>query len=379
MSEPYDIVVSGHICLDLIPDLSRVAPEAVAAPGHLTETGALSVCTGGAVSNTGLALHRLGARVGLMGVVGDDAIGTMTRAFLERREPALSRLMRVRPGQGSSYSVVLAPQGRDRSFLHHPGPNATFGVDDVDFAAARDAKIFHLGYPPIMPRLIEGQGAELREIFERVKRGGVVTSMDMVVPDANAPSGRADWPAILAKTLPHVDVFLPSLEEALFMLRRAEYDAWRGEATRYVSRDFLHALTGELLAMGVAVAGVKLGELGLYLRTGDAAAIRRLDALELDAGAWVSREYWQGAYQADVKGTTGAGDAAYAGFLAALLQGLPPQACLQWASAVGACSVETVDAVSGVRTWDETARRIEAGWSTLPHRLPGYEPPTQRR
>ena len=45
--------------------------------------------------------------------------------------------------------------------------------------------------------------------------------------------------------------------------------------------------------------------------------------------------------------------------------------------AVGACNVEVADALSGVRTWDETARRVQAGWHRQPVALPaGWAPDT---
>lgn len=370
--DTFDIIVSGHICIDLIPDVSAVAPEALVVPGRLTETGALALSTGGAVSNVGLALHRLGARVGLMTTVGDDLLGKTIVAFLESRDAALSRLVTVQPGRASSYSVVLAPRGRDRAFLHHPGTNATFGAEHIDHRAVAQAKVFHLGYPPIMPRLIADGGGALAMIYQRAKGAGVVTSMDMVTPDPGGPSGHADWPAILRSVLPFTDVFLPSIDEALFMLRRADFDAWRGDALAHLDRGYLNELAGELLGMGAVVAGVKLGERGLYLRTADEKACRRLAKLPLDRVAWADREYWHPAYAVDVAGTTGAGDCAYAGFLAAMLRGLPPQACAQWASAVGACNVEAVDATSGVLSWSETEARLEAGWAPKSAPLPGY-------
>lgn len=367
--EAYDVIVAGHLCLDLFPDLSGVDPAMLGRPGTLAEAGPLSVATGGAVSNTGLALARLGARVGLMATVGDDAIGTMTKAYLDARDPRLTRLVSVRRGLASSYSVVLAPGGRDRSFLHHAGPNATFGVDDVDFRAVGRARMFHLGYPPLMPRLLAQEGEELREIFSRAKNEGAVTSMDMVVPDPGGPSGAADWDALLARVLPSVDVFIPSLDEALFMLRRSDFEAWRGDALARIDRAYLASLCGELLDRGAVIAGLKLGEAGLYLRTASETSLRRLERLPLDATAWARHESWQPAYEVEVAGTTGAGDSAYAGFLAGMLRGLPPYACAQMACAVGACNVEKVDATSGVRTWQETVARIEARWPArpLPH------------
>ena len=45
------------------------------------------------------------------------------------------------------------------------------------------------------------------------------------------------------------------------------------------------------------------------------------------------------------------------------------------ASAVGACNVEAADALSGLRSWEATLARIQAGWERLPLQLeqPGWE------
>ena len=81
---------------------------------------------------------------------------------------------------------------------------------------------------------------------------------------------------------------------------------------------------------------------------------------------WRDRELWQPAYRPDeVVGTTGAGDATIAGFLAALLRDVPPERALSIAAAVGACNVEAADAVGGVRGWEETLARLDAGWSHI--------------
>jgi hypothetical protein len=77
-----------------------------------------------------------------------------------------------------------------------------------------------------------------------------------------------------------------------------------------------------------------------------------------------------------VAGTTGSGDATIAGFLAALLKGEPPEACVTMACAVGGCNVEAPDALSGLRGWDETRRRVAEGWTRRPVPLsaPAWEP-----
>src|SRR5688572_17044532 len=150
-----EIIVSGHLCIDLIPQMHQTTRAAMNTPGNLCETGAMVVSTGGAVSNTGLSLFRLGERVGLMGTVGDDMIGQMIVAYLRNYHDDLTRFITVRKGQPSSYTIVLSPQNADRTFLHDPATNDTFGHEDINFSLVAASMIFHSGYPALMARLRE--------------------------------------------------------------------------------------------------------------------------------------------------------------------------------------------------------------------------------
>jgi sugar/nucleoside kinase (ribokinase family) len=372
MTTAGEIIVSGHLCMDLIPQMAHVPIEALSAPGQVSVVGPLVGSTGGVVSNTGLALQRLGVDVRLMASVGDDLLGQQILQALEARDPALGRLIRVLPGRASSYTVVLAPQQTDRIFLHYPGTNVDFDQGDVDFAMMAGAKLFHLGYPSVLPRLMERNGEALAEIFAQAKATGVVTSLDTAFPDPSSASGQADWLAILRRTLPHVDVFVPSIEETVFMLRRAEYDAWQGAVLAHLTADYLDDLAAELLDMGAVITGFKLSKLGFYLRGGPVEGFARLARLPIDGEAWAGARVYAPCFQVQVVGTTGAGDAAYAGLLAALVRGLGPQDAARWAAAVGACNVEAADATSGIRTWAETEARLAAGWPLSALRVPGF-------
>ena len=371
MSESNTAVVAGHICLDIIPQLKGESVdllEKLLVPGQLTVVGPAVVSTGGAVSNTGLALNRLGSKAHLMGKVGDDVFGRAVRRLIEDEGLTLAEGMLVDSSTTTSYSIVLSPPGVDRVFLHSPGANDTFGVDDVDYALVAGAALFHFGYPPVMRRMIEEQGAQLEEMYRRVKLEGVTTSLDMALPDAEAEAGQVDWRAILTRVLPHVDVFLPSIEELLYMLRPATYEDLRrrsgsADLAAQVTPALLSDVGEELLHLGAKVVGLKLGDRGLYVRTGGAARIQRLGrACPSDVAAWADKELWVPVFQVDVVGTTGAGDATVAGFLSGLLRDLTPEATATAAVAVGACNVEAADALSGVRSWEETMSRVAAGW-----------------
>jgi sugar/nucleoside kinase (ribokinase family) len=231
--------------------------------------------------------------------------------------------------------------------------------EDIDLGIAAGARLFYLGYPPLLQRTYQDGGAALVELLAELRRRGVTTVLDTTLPDPEAASGRVDWAAWLARVLPQVDLFVPSLAEALFMLDRSRYDAgdWRDASQ---PAPFVRDLGDRLIALGVAVAGVKLGEGGLTLRS--AGAERLAGTLLADDPRWVGRELWTPVFEVEVAGTVGAGDAAVAGLMAALLRGSAPVDALTMAAAVAASSVEAADSSGGVRTWEATQQRLDEGW-----------------
>lgn len=347
--------------------------DALLIPGKLVDVGPALTSTGGAVSNTGLALHRLGIATKLMGKIGDDWFGQAILDALGRYGDSLTGGMITESGGHSSYTIVINPPNVDRIFLHCTGTNDTFAAADVQPEALKGAKLFHFGYPPLMRMMYENEGEELAALLAGVKAQGLTVSLDMARPDPESDAGKADWRLILTKALPFVDVFLPSFEEILYMLRRDTYDELvrqynTNELLSFASSDLLSSLAEELLDLGAAIAVLKLGEHGLYVKTTSDAD--RLDAMGLctpkDTGAWLGRELLIPCYEVKVAGTTGAGDCTIAGFLAGLLRGVPIEEALHAAVGVGACNVEKADATSGVRSWDEVRDRMASGWAQRP-------------
>lgn len=363
-------VVAGHICLDIIPRLDHLPPEGLSLfrPGRLVSVGPAIFSTGGPVSNTGLALYRLGIPTRLVAKIGADPFGEIVRALVEQFDLALSSGLITGPAATTSYSLIISPPGQDRFFLHHPGANDDFGADDLNLRLLDQAALFHFGYPPVMRRMYVDGGRELAELFRRAKSTGVTTSLDMSLPDPLSESGRADWPAILRRTLPFVDLFLPSFEEILYMLRREAYNRLAaGSILAAAGPDLLAELSAELIEMGAKIVAIKLGERGLYLRSAGEGALAAMGrAAPADPRAWAGMQLWAPCFRVNVVGTTGSGDATIAGFLSALLRGLSACQALTAAVAVGACNVEAADALSGLRSWEDTLARAAAGWERLP-------------
>ena len=86
-----------------------------------------------------------------------------------------------------------------------------------------DTDLFHFGYPPTMESLYSDGGEELEKLFRSVKSLGVTTRLDTALPAEGSAHSRVDWKPILKKVLKYVDIFVPSIEECLFMLDKEAY------------------------------------------------------------------------------------------------------------------------------------------------------------
>lgn len=345
-----DVLVVGHICLDILPALDR-APEFE--PGNLYEIGPATFAPGGGVANVGLALRRLGVDASLIGQIGNDAFGAILRERVESSSAGSGDTLAVSDEAATSYTVVLSHPGADRIFLHHPGCNATFDPSTVELGD-RDAKVLYFGYPPLMAATFRDGGRALADWFGRARDRGLTTVLDLAMPDPEGASGGVDWAAFLAKVLPSIDLIVPSAHEVGVMLdgvppERAEAGAPPTEPERRLAQ--------RLLELGAGAVALTLGEHGLLLATG-----RDSMPNVPQPEAWTSRELWAPTFQTDQAGTTGAGDATTAGLVASLLRGLDPEHAATVAAAVAACSVEAPDATSGVQGWDDTRKRIGKGW-----------------
>ncbi|MBQ7563549.1 MAG: carbohydrate kinase family protein [Lachnospiraceae bacterium] len=374
-SDTKKAIVAGHICIDITPKFPRSEREIREAgellkPGKLINIDGVSISTGGAVANTGLAMNRLGADVKLLGKLGDDDFGRLVLQVMERNGYDGREDMIIDPASRTSYTVAIAIPGIDRIFLHDPGANNTFGYDDLDFSELEKADLFHFGYPSIMRRMYLNEGEELVSIYRKVSSLGLATSLDLAAVDDSSEAGQQDWKAILKKVLPYVDFFVPSVEELCYMLDRARYDEWMERADGKdvtlmldIEKD-VRPLADELLSMGAKVLMIKCGAPGIYFRTAGRETIERVGKkLALDPAEWADQEIFEKSYKpSKVLSGTGAGDTSIAAFLTAVLFGRKPQDAIRLAVATGTCCVEAYDSLSGLLSFEELEQKIAAGW-----------------
>ena len=367
------VIVAGHSCLDLTPifppGTKEVAnPGELLAPGKLVQMEGVAINGGGAVSNTGIAMKLLGADVSLLTKTGTDTFGKVLKDIYAGFGVADS-VISVE-GERTSYTTVIAMPGIDRILLHDPGCNNTFSLEDVKRADLTGVSLFHFGYPPIMERMYLNDGAELVEMLKYVKSQGVAVSMDMAMVDPASKAGQADWLKILTEALPHVDFFVPSVEEICFMLDRPRYEEWSkraagGELVNILRKEDIAPLAEKCMELGTRVLLLKCGAPGLYYKTGSAVMMEKLHELTgINASDWTDREGFENSYLPEkVLSGTGAGDTTIAAFLTAMLEGYSFERCIQLAAAEGASCVEAYGALEGIRSLEELEKRIDSGWT----------------
>jgi len=307
-----DCLVGGTCVVDIL--VRPVPLEESIGVGKLMHAEPIEATTGGIVSNSGIALVRLGMKVSAFTYVGDDSWATMLRETYDRAGMDSSALL-THPSCGTSATAVLIDANGEHSFVYHGGASAQMDrkivLDHLDlFARSRMAL---LGYYSLMPQLEN----DLPEVFERIRKTGCRTALD------SAGAGGKLEP--LDRILPHLDVYVPSYGEAVPQSGEKDpekiLDVFRGCGTE-------------------ALLGVKLGDKGALLSP------RKGSYLEIAPVA----------APGPVVDTTGAGDSFYAGLLAGLLRGMSAEDAGRLGAAAGACCVTGLGASAGLRSFEETAR-----------------------
>lgn len=294
----------------LVADVVGKPIDALPPRGTLASVERIELHAGGCAANTSIALARLGVPAAVLGIVGRDGFGDFLRLTLQR-EGVDDRGLLSHATASSSATMVAVHSDGERTFLHHTGANAAYTLADVAWPIIDEADILHVAGPFLMPRFV---GADAAATLQRAKQSGKITTLDTVWDF----TGR--WMSVLAPALPFVDYLLPSLDEARQLTRR--------DAPEDIAR--------ALLDYGVGAVGLKMGDMGAYVRTaqGEAFTVPPLSVPVVDA--------------------LGAGDAWAAGFLCGLTRGWPLAKTARFANTVGACAVQALGATTGILSFDTT-------------------------
>jgi len=112
--------------------------------------------------------------------------------------------------------------------------------------------------------------------------------------------------------------------------------------------------------MGCKMVALKAGPYGWYFRTGPVQGLKDMGRLKLkNLSDWDDRELWSPSFHIDrIASSTGAGDSSIAGFLTAILRGHSLSECLERANSAGRQNLTAMDALSGLKSWEEVERQI---------------------
>jgi sugar/nucleoside kinase (ribokinase family) len=368
MMKKYDALIAGYICVDLIPEFNKDGSfpsiSEVFIPGKLIEIEGIKFIMGGAVANTGLAMKRFNKKVFLNGLVGNDFIGKLSKEWLDQYE--VSEGIATTKAAGTAFSIVLAPPGLDRIFLESTGCNTIFDSTFINYDVIPQCRIFHFGYPPLLRQFYLNNGIEMSRMFSRIRKMGVITSLDFSLPDPKSESGRVNWPEIMKQTLPYVDIFVPSLEEVIQIMMPGKYNEVISSAQGDIEKipvGLIRDIGKTIIDSGVKILLIKAGSRGAYLQTGDVCPLTEKNALTIKNGEWCNKEFWCNAYQADssrIVNASGAGDTANAAFLSSILNGESPERAVKYAAIAGRNYLYCHNNYTDLIDWQTMENEIES-------------------
>jgi len=218
----------------------------------------------------------------------------------------------------STTAVLIDPSG-ERSFAHHVGAPQAIDLAFIQrqaalFGKSRMALVGYCGLLPALEPALADAVATIRATGCRVavETGGSGGTLEQLAP-----------------ALPHVDIYVPSLDEAI-------HQTGLSSPKEIIACYRQHGAGG--------IVGVKLGTQGTLLSP---AAGELLEIPCVTAPG-------------PVVDTTGAGDSFLAGLLTGILRGMHVREAGLLGAATAACCVTGLGATAGLRSFDETLRLAEA-------------------
>jgi sugar/nucleoside kinase (ribokinase family) len=306
-----DLIVVGEIN----PDIVVSDPDPVPRFGQqerLVDAITMTIGSSSAIAACGAA--RLGLRVAMVGVVGDDAFGRfMLDALAERGVD--TTWCRIDPETPTGATVILSKAG-DRAILTALGTIDAVSAADVPEELMARARHLHVGSYFLQPQLAR----ELPELFRQAHAAGLTTSLD-----PNDDPSKA-WDSGLDEALVETDIFLPNGAELAAIGGREDPVDGAAALARRVNPALLIAV--KMGSFGAAV----VGEGGV--QRAPAFAIEPVDAI-------------------------GAGDSFDAGFIAGWLEGTSTADCLRMAAVCGALSTRATGGTAAQPTREELDAALE--------------------
>ncbi len=269
--EAFDAVFVGLTILDVAGRPVEAVPEG----GGVAFIDEIRMNPAGTAAGAVMNAAKLGLKTASVACVGDDSMGDFIIDEYGRMGIDCSMMQRTTACRTSATILPIRPNG-ERPALHSRGASDKLFIAEEDFDRVCAARHLHHGGTGLLESMDQGQSARL---LAHAKAKGLVTTFDLIAPGDQTM-------ALLTDLLPHVDYFMPSMEEAAFLSEQSEPEA----------------IADVFMERGATTCIFKWGEKGSFIRTPD-------------------RSFRVPAFKVDVSDTTGCGDSYCGGFIAGLAMG----------------------------------------------------------
>lgn len=301
----HDVSVIGLYILDVLGRPVTRIPER----GNVEFIEEIRLTVAGTAGGVVVNTAKLGLRSLAVGAVGNDEKADFVVGAMDKLGIDTSAMQRLDGIPTSATILNVRPNG-DRPALHQRGASDHFAVPDAMLDRVLNAPIVHLGGTGLL-RTMDGERSVA--LLAEAKRRGRTTTFDLI-------AASAETAAIVLPLLPHIDYFMPSIEEAQDMSGRTGPEDC---AAFYLDK-------------GARTCVFTLGAGGAFYAAADGTRLR------------------VPAYDIEVVDTTGCGDAFDAGFIASLHHGMDPEAGLRFAQGVAALVAGGLGSDAGVRSFSHT-------------------------
>lgn len=291
-----NIVVVGSLNMDLVVQASRLPLG-----GETIMGTAFHEIPGGKGANQAVAMARLGASVKMIGKVGQDGFGSSLLSTLKVDGVDTIAIESV-AGQSTGVALITLQDSGENSIIVVPGANGEVRPSDID----QNRKMIQEA--SLLVTQLEVPIETVSHALKTAKAGGAITILNP------APAQ-----ALSQEILSHVDLLTPNETELALISQMPVTDMAS-----------IKKAAQALIDQGVKALVVTLGSEGsLYLN---------------DKG----ESLHQKAFEVKALDTTAAGDSFTAGLAVCMSQGKPMAEALEFASKVGALTVQTLGAQSSL-------------------------------
>jgi sugar/nucleoside kinase (ribokinase family) len=275
----------------------------------------IALTTGGDAQNEAIIISRLGHKVALMSMVGDDIPGHFVLESCKKNRIDFQSI-HVEKSIETSINVGLVTPGGERTFItNRNGSLWRMTIEHMDLNRLRSAKLLSYGSIFNAPRIDE---PALVRIFKEARKHNLIICADMITPRLG------ETLQDIKEALSYLDYFFPNYDEACIMTGKKD----------------LKEIADIFLGCGVKNVIIKNGRKGCYIKNHDGVMeipTRQIQAID----------------------TIGAGDNFVAGFITAILENKNLCECAVFANMTALVSVQTVGATTGVQRREQVEREVQ--------------------